>query len=446
VTGAGFRPDGAFWFYVQNRTQSWLDIRVLEPGARRSTLLLRETTAGWVDPPPEPIFLDDGGFLLASERDGFRHLYRYPRQGAAARLTSGDWEVRTIHALDRKTGWIYFSATRDDPIAENLYRVRLDGSGLERLTAEPGSHSINLGPTAGAFLDTWSDFGSPARVALHRADGARIRMIDSNPVPVLEQYRFGSLERLHIRLSDGFVLEGTLLKPPDFDPARKYPVWYETYAGPRTPTIRDSFYGGRTWDQVLAGAGILVLHCDPRSASGKGAVAAYSAYRRLGVQELKDIGEAIEWLCQRPYVDRARIGMSGVSYGGYITAYAMTHSRLFAAGVAGAPVTDWRDYDSIYTEKYMLTPEENPEGYRVSSVVAAAKDLHGRLLLIHGAIDDNVHIQNTLRLVHALQDANKRFDIMIYPPNRHGFGSPHYQRTMYEFILKSLGVPLRRRI
>jgi dipeptidyl-peptidase-4 len=138
--------------------------------------------------------------------------------------------------------------------------------------------------------------------------------------------------------------------------------------------------------------------------------------------------------------------MSGVSYGGYITAYAMTHSRLFAAGIAGAPVTDWRDYDSIYTERYMLTPEENPEGYRVSSVVEAAKDLHGRLLLIHGAIDDNVHLQNTLRLVRALQDAGKRFDIMIYPPNRHGFGSPHYQRTMYEFIVKSLGVPLRRRV
>ena len=166
--------------------------------------------------------------------------------------------------------------------------------------------------------------------------------------------------------------------------------------------------------------GFLVFHCDPRSASGKGACSTWTAYKQLGVQELKDIEAAIRWLCEKPYVDPTRIGMSGHSYGGFMTAYAMTHSKLFAAGIAGAPVTDWRLYDSIYTERYMQTPKENPKGYDATSVVKAAANLHGKLLLLHGMIDDNVHADNTLQLVEALQRADKDFEIMVYPRSRHG--------------------------
>lgn len=232
------------------------------------------------------------------------------------------------------------------------------------------------------------------------------------------------------------------MKPPDFDPARRYPVWFMTYGGPHAPTIDDSWVrggSGRAWDHALASAGFLVFRADPRSASGKGAVSAWACYKQMGVSELADIETAITWLTGHPWADVERVGMSGHSYGGFMTAYAMTNSKLFAAGIAGAPVTDWRDYDSIYTERYMLTPQENPEGYKRTSVVEAAKNLNGRLLLTHGMLDDNVHLQNNTRLVRALQQANKPFEMMLYPDSRHGIGGRHYQQLQVDFILRTLG-------
>jgi dipeptidyl-peptidase 4 len=263
--------------------------------------------------------------------------------------------------------------------------------------------------------------------------------VDSNPSYTYKQYRFGPRERVHVPTRDGFVLEGELILPPDLDPAKKYPVWFMTYGGPHMPMTTEGWQGGRLWDQALAREGFIIFHLDPRSASGKGAVSAWKAYKHLGVQELEDIKDGIGWLKQRPYVDGSRIGMAGHSYGGYMTSYAMTHCDLFAAGIAGAPVTDWRDYDSIYTERFMGLPQDNPEGYDKSSVVKAARNLHGKLLVIHGAIDDNVSVRNTMRLVEALQAANKDFELMIYPGSRHGVFSPHYSRLQLDFIRRTLG-------
>jgi dipeptidyl aminopeptidase/acylaminoacyl peptidase len=211
-----------------------------------------------------------------------------------------------------------------------------------------------------------------------------------------------------------------------------------TYAGPHTPTIRDTFGGGNVADQAKAKEGYVVFRCDPRSASPRGAVSTWTAYRRLGIQEMKDIDTAINWLIKQGYVDAKRIGMSGHSYGGFMTAFALTHSKLFAAGIAGSPVTDWRNYDTIYTERYMDTPQNNPEGYEATSVVKAAKNIHGRLLLIHGMMDDNVHVANTLQLVDELQKANKDFEVMVYPRARHGIFGPHYQRLMNDFMRRTL--------
>lgn len=233
-------------------------------------------------------------------------------------------------------------------------------------------------------------------------------------------------------------MEGTIIKPPQFDPARKYPVWFKTYGGPHTPTIADTWWGGRLEDQALAHAGFVIFRMDPRSASGKGAVSTWTAYRQLGVQELKDIEAAIKWLCQEPWVDARRIGMSGHSYGGFMTSYAMTHSKLFAAGIAGAPVTDWHNYDSIYTERYMNTPQENREGYEKTSVVTAAAKLHGKLLVVHGIMDDNVHVQNAVQLIDALQKENREFEMMFYPRARHPIHGKHYQKTLIEFMRREL--------
>ncbi|HVJ80164.1 MAG TPA: prolyl oligopeptidase family serine peptidase, partial [Planctomycetia bacterium] len=297
-------------------------------------------------------------------------------------------------------------------------------------------------PKGDLFLDVWSDHKAPTKVVLRRGDGAAVRTVDSNPVHLVSQFKFAPFEFLKIPTPDGFTLEATIVRPKNFDPAKKYPVWFKTYGGPHMPSITDRWSGGRSEDQFLASNGFVVFGCDPRSASGKGAVSSWTAYKQLGVQETKDVETAIAWLLKNhPYCDASRIGMEGHSYGGYLTSYCMTHTKLFAAGIAGAPVTDWANYDSIYTERYMLTPAENPDGYVKSSVTKAAANLHGRLLLLHGLMDDNVHPQNSIQLSNELQKAGKQFDVMFYPTARHGIGGRHYNELKTDFILRNLGKP-----
>jgi dipeptidyl aminopeptidase/acylaminoacyl peptidase len=439
VPRVGWTPDNRAYCYAQDRAQTWLDFCITGRDGGKPAVLFRETTKAWVDDPGEPHFLKDSSFLLPSERSGWKHLYHFTRDGKLKQqLTSGPWEMRHVHLVDEEGGWIYFSGTRDSPIASNLYRVRLDGSRLTRLTDAPGDHRASVSPKGKFFIDTWSDPTTPTRVKLCRADGSPARTLDTNPVYVREGYDFLPVEFVKIRTPDGFELEGTVVAPPQLDPKRRYPVWFKTYGGPHMPTVHDSWYGGRIEDQALARAGYVSFRCDPRSASGKGACSTWTAYKQFGVQELKDIETAIRWLCQRPYVDAARVGMSGHSYGGFLTAYCLTHSKLFAAGIAGAPVTDWHDYDSIYTERYMNTPKANPDGYKKTSVVRAAKDLHGRLLLLHGLMDDNVHVQNTMQLADAFQRADRDFEMMIYPRARHPIFGKHSRRLTLEFMQRAL--------
>jgi dipeptidyl aminopeptidase/acylaminoacyl peptidase len=435
-----FSQDGKHAFcYVTDRAQTWLDMVKVDPNDGRAEKLFRETTKAWVDDPHEAYFLKDGSFLFFSARDGWKHLYHVSPKGQVLRqITSGDWEVKDLLKVDEEKGWVYFTGFRDSPIAPNLYRAKLDGHHIHRLTLALGSHGVRLSPKCNLFVDTVENHRTPSKVRLYDTEGNLVRVLDSNPVYAIEDYQFGKYEMVQIPTPDGFLLEGTITLPPHFDPKKKYPVWFKTYAGPHYPSISDTWGGGHGSDQYLAYLGFIVFHCDPRSASGKGAKSAWTAYRQLGVQETKDIETAIKWLCQRPYVDANRIGMSGHSYGGYITAYAMTHTKLFKAGIAGAPVTDWRNYDSIYTERFMNTPQENPEGYDKSSVVKAARHLHGRLLIAHGFMDDNVHLQNTLQFMYALQNANKDFEIMIYPRGRHGWGGAHYPRLQLEFMMREL--------
>jgi dipeptidyl aminopeptidase/acylaminoacyl peptidase len=426
---------------IQNRTQTWLDLVRLDaegasPKARR---LFRDATKAWIADPDPIKFLKDGSFLWTSERDGWKHLYHYAADGTLKdRVTSGAWEVRSLAHAEGANDWIYFTATRDAPMALNLYRVKIGGP-IERLTQGPGTNQVNSSPDGKYLLVTSADTRTPPRTRLLEADGSLVRTIDSNPMYSMKQYRYGPVERFQIPTKDGFLLEAEVILPPDLDPGKKYPVWFSTYGGPHTPTMSDGWMGGQMRDQALASEGFIIFHLDPRSASGKGAVSAWKAYRKLGVQELEDIKEGIAWLKQRPYVDGARIGMSGHSYGGFMTSFAMTHCDLFAAGIAGAPVTDWHDYDTIYTERFMGLPQDNPEGYEASSVVKAARNLHGKLLIVHGAIDDNVSLRNTMRLVEALQAANKDFELMIYPGSRHGIFNPHYNRLQLDFIRRTLG-------
>lgn len=440
LISAGWTPDSqSVWFYAQNRTQTWLDVCTAGHDGGEVKRLLRDNTGAWVNNPGPLKFLKDGSFLLASERTGWKHLYHYAVNGELKRaITGGEWEARELLGVDNEARWVYFTGTRDSPIAVNGYRARLDNEVVERVTPDIGEHQLNLNSTATLFINTHSSHNRPPRVELRKSDGALGRMLDINPVSSLTEYRRGEFELLQIPTPDGAVLEASLLKPANFDPAKKYPVWMMVYGGPQMPSIVDSWGSGRLRDEMLAELGFLVFKCDPRSASGKGAKVAWTAYKQLGVGELRDLETAVDWLTKKPFVDAERIGISGHSYGGFITAFALTHSKRFAAGVSGAPVTDWRYYDSIYTERYMLTPQDNPDGYNATSVVKAAGNLHGKLLLVHGLLDDNVHAQNSLDFLKALQDANRDFEVMVYPQARHGIYDKHYGRLQIDFMIQAL--------
>ena len=444
ISEVGWFDGKRAYCYVQDRTQTFLDVVEVAADGHKVARLFRDTTKAWVESPGPIRVLKDGSFLFLSERDGWKHLYHYAADSSTCRqVTSGEWEISAVHLIGPDEKYAYITASKDDPIAPNAYRVTLADGTVERLTRAKGSHSVNFAPTGTMFVDTWSDIATAPQTALFIADGSPVRTLDPGSSRVQDEYEFGSRELVKIPARDGFLLEAELILPPGLDPnsTEPHPAWFQTYGGPHAPTVSDAWNGGRTFEQALAGEGFISFRMDPRSASGKGAVSTWTAYKRLGVQELEDIADAIAWLKKKTYVDGARIGMSGHSYGGFMTAYAMTHSDLFAAGIAGAPVTDWHDYDSIYTERYMLTPQENPKGYAETSAVTAARRLHGRLLIAHGAMDDNVSLRNTLHFVQALQAANEDFELMIYPSSRHGIMSGHYSRLQIEFIRRLLNKP-----
>jgi len=271
----------------------------------------------------------------------------------------------------------------------------------------------------------------------------QINFVEANPVPALKESGLSRPELLQVKARDGFVMEAMMIKPPDFTPSKRYPVYQFTYAGPHAQQVSNAWGGvEHLYHQVLAQRGIIVWVCDNRTASGKGMQSAWPLNKRFGETELRDIEDCLSWLKAQPYVDGSRIGISGVSYGGFMALYALTHSRSFAMGIAEGAVSDWRNYDTIYTERYLGLPQDNPEGYRHSSPRFSAADLHGELLLIHGAMDDNVHPQNTTQFAYELQRAGKPFRMMIYPKTAHGVSDPqlaaHRLRLMLDFTTQNL--------
>jgi dipeptidyl-peptidase 4 len=433
VVDVDWSPDGRrVLFQVQDRVQTWLDLVEADASTLRTRTILREKTKAWVERHDNAVtWLRDGGLLWLSERTGWKHVYRYRADGTlAGPVTQGEWEARTVHGVD-EGGWLYFSGTEHSPIGGDLYRVRLDGTGRQRLSRTEGTHGASFNPALSLYLDTWSDVTTPPQVRLHRADGSEVRVVDPNPAPALSEFRLARPELLRVPTRDGFPLEAMLLRPSDFDPSRKYPVYQHAYGGPHSPVVKNA-WGGTTYlfHQLLAQRGVVVWECDNRTASGKGAVSAWPMYRNFGELELRDVEDALDWLVKQGWADPERIGINGWSGGGYLVSYALTHSRRFAMGIAGGPVTDWLDYDSVFTERYMDLPSRNADGYRRSSPRQAAADLHGSLLLVHGAIDDNVHPQNTMQFAHELQKAQRPFRMMLYPRSRHGVSDPALARHL----------------
>jgi dipeptidyl-peptidase-4 len=432
-----------------NRIQNRVDVLLADAGTGRSHTLFTESDPAWVDVSDDFTWLNDGRqFLWSSERDGWNHLYVYNRDGSVARqLTRGEWEVTRVMGVDERGGWVYFGATEEGPEERHVYRVRLNGrGGMEQLSRETGTHNATISPAGTYYLDAYSTMATPAITKLHRANGAEVRtLVDNAPVrATLGQLAVSAPEFFTIRTHDGAELNAWMIKPADFDPARKYPVLMYVYGGPGSQTVLNSWTGSRyLWHQSLAQRGYIVVSVDNRGTGARGRDFKKVVYLKLGQYEAADQIEAANWLASQPYVDAGRIGIWGWSYGGYTTAMAMTRPGApFKAAVAVAPVADWGLYDTIYTERFMRTPQENPEGYRLGAPQTAAANLRGRLLIVHGTGDDNVHFQNSVRLANALQAAGKQFQFMAYPNRTHGISggntSAHLHTLLTDWILANL--------
>jgi len=439
IVRVGWSPEGdRIVFQVQDRIQTWLDLLAADPATGETTRLFRETSDAWVDVEGPPRWLDDGTFLWLSERTGFRHLYHYEADGTLVRpLTAGEWEVRRIVEIDEARGEVWFTASMDGAVNDHAYRVGFDGSPPVRVTHDDGSHRISLNADRTLFLDTWSSLQTPPARRLCDRDGKILHELGEAEIPALDEYAYTKRELFEIPARDGYLMDATLLKPPSFDPETSYPVWLDTYSGPDAPRVRNS-WNGDSWHQFLAQQGYLVFQVNNRTSSRKGQRYVAQCYKQFGVKELEDLEDAVRWLTGHPWADASRVGIYGWSYGGFMAAYALTRSDLFALGIAGAGVYDWRDYDTIYTERYMSTPQKNPEGYDKSSVRAKAADLRGHLLILHGTMDDNVHVQNALQLAYELQKAGKSFDLMLYPKSRHGVRHPAQRAHMRELMWNTM--------
>ncbi|MBX3463760.1 MAG: S9 family peptidase [Planctomycetes bacterium] len=428
-------PDGKdVLFQVQNREQTWLDMLAGDAASGAWRKLWREDSDCWVEAGPEPLWVGGGAeFLWPSESDGYRHLYRFGRDGAArGRLTQGEWQVKKVVAVDEAAGWIYVTADKDSPLQTHLYRVPLAGGEPQRITKGRGTHDVDMAPDRRTFVTTWSSAVTPPCTSLRDLEDRELRAIATSRPELLERHGAVVPEFVQVPARDGFPMEAMLLKPPAFDGTQPFPVVQFTYAGPHTPRVRDE-WGGRDqlWHQLLVQRGYVVFVCDNRSASGKGRVFAKACWRKPGQSELRDLEDAVGWLVAQGIADPARIAIWGWSYGGYQTLYNLTHSTKWKCGVAVNAVTDWRLYDTIYTERYFGLPDANEEGYERGSVVAAAGDLHGSLLLLCGAMDDNVHMQNSLQFLWALQQAGKDCDFMVYPRVRHGIEDLQQQLHLF---------------
>jgi dipeptidyl-peptidase-4 len=438
IVRVGFHPtNGKVVFQVQDREQRWLDLNEADPDTGTARTLIRETSRSWVNILGMPRWLADGTFLWESERTGYRHIYHYHADGTLIRaITGGEWQVKGIEDVREDRGEIIFSATADGAIDTNFYRVALDGTGFRRLTQGPGTHTLAWNPERTHYIDTVKSVLEPERQWLCSAEGTVLReigIVGEAPPPD----EGSTTELVTIPARDGYPLDALLVIPSQTEPGRRLPIFINTYSGPDAPTVSNS-PGADGAGRRMAARGIIGLSVNVKSASGRGQAHTDACYMQFGVRELQDLEDSVDWVVANRNGDPTRVGIAGFSYGGFMAAFALTHSRKFSLGIAGGGVFDWRLYDTIYTERYMRTPQNNADGYAKSSCVEAARDLHGHLLLVHGGMDDNVHVQNLLQLADALQRANKPFEMMIYPRARHGIGLRHYQDLVNRAISERL--------
>lgn len=421
-----------------NRVQNnlWLLLADATTGAARE--ILHEEDPQWINIQGEPLFLGKGDrFLWTSERSGFRHLYLYGIDGKLQKqLTSGDWEVSSVDALDEAHQRVLFTSTEENPTERQLYAVSLDGAKKQRISKDAGTHSTSVAPGGNYYVDTWSSLTVPPRRILYKSDGAELRELQTAGRAAHEEsgeFDILPTEIAKVKAADGTLLYARMIRPAGFDAGKKYPAVVVVYGGPGVQLARNSWQGV-SWEQVLAHKGFVVWQLDNRGSSGRGHRFESVLWHNMGAHELSDQKDGIQYLIGQGFVDPQRIGLYGWSYGGYMTLYTVTHAPgLIRAAIAGAPVTNWRNYDSIYTERYMGLPGDDAEGYRVSAPVNSAAGLDGtKLLILHNFEDDNVHFQNSVQMAEALEKADKQFYMVVYPEKAHGVTGPERKQLLEE--------------
>ncbi len=440
-----------------NRAQNRLDLLFCDAATGASATIVTDTDKYWINISDDLYFFaDNKRFLWSSERTGFRHYYLYDLSGKLLeQLTSGDWSItggggfgpgsNSHPAVDEKHGYIYFSSDKESPTQTHLYRVSMRDRTITQVTHATGSHEVKISPDAAAFIDEYSNAMTPTRQDLYRMDGTRVAVINEGKVPELAEYDLSPLEFVEIPASDGTKMYASILKPPHLDPSKKYPVLINVYGGPGVQTIHDDWEGlGFLLEEMFADKGYIVFALDNRGSLGRGHAFETPIFHQFGKVELEDQLAGVKYLNSLGYVDSARIGIMGGSYGGYMTLNALFNSPdTFKLGVSLSPVTDWRLYDTAYTERYMGRPQDNADAYAASSPVNQAAKLKGKLMLVHGTGDDNVHFTNSIELLNALIDSGHYPDqLMVFPGRGHGISDPGAFIQLYtritEFILNNL--------
>ena len=444
----GWVRNGLAWAMVLNRVQDRLDLYFIDVDSGKSKLMMTETTDAWIDMHPEVDFLlleSGDGYLWTSWRDGHNHIYLYrfnkekPLSEAAkveAQLTKGDWEVESIDAVDANQGVVYFSANEGDWRQRNEYAVGLNGQNLHRISKQNGSHMVDFDPkNTKYYVDGFSAIDTPPTASVCSIDGSCTAFWKPRSI---EAYRLTAPKPVEFKAADGTTtLQGYIVLPTSGPMMAngKVPLILSPYGGPGAQTIVDNWEARDLFDQILADQGFAVLHVDNRGMANRGKAFALPIKHHFGPIELSDQVACLKQALQLyPQLDSERVGFWGWSYGGYFTLFTLEHSDLFKSGVAVAPVTNWLLYDSIYTERYLGLPKENPEGYKDSSPVNFAGDLHGRLLEVHGTSDDNVHMQNTIQMVNEFINSGKQFDLMVYPRKTHGISGKEARTHLFHLI------------
>ena len=434
---------------TMDRKQAELRLLFADRQTGKSREILVERQPAWINLNDSLYFLKDGKrFIWMSERDGYQHLYLYGRDGKLLlQLTKGEFMVLPsegaivsrnggLAGVDEKKGLVYFTSNQTGLKERQLYCIKFDGKGLKKLSNGPGVHAASLSPDGRFFLDAFSSATVPPELSLFKAEGTKAATITPPAKEFVASFDLNYPEYVTFKTEDGLELPAAMTKPAQFDPGKKYPAIVYVYGGPGAQQVVDQWSGRIFWHTLLAQEGAYVLIFEVRAGMGKSKALETSVYKHgYGIQNVKDITDGVKWLKQMPSVDPNRLGIWGGSGGGCTTLFVMTHSDAFKAGISLYPVSDWNYYDTIYTERYQSTPQENPEGYKDTSSVLAAANLKGRLLIAHGTYDDNVHPQNTEAFINALIANNIQFELMIYPWRKHGIGDPPARKHLYTLML-----------